>query len=82
MNSHHLFDFFFSFKVLLMKKEYNRNTKITMGAYVFGNEIGVRKFPYSSDMSVDPETYGYLKKSGYSEVHAAGEVWSTGSSAR
>jgi hypothetical protein len=62
-------------EILLQKPTYTRDSKITMGAYVLGNTVGVRKYPYSSDLSVDPETYGYLKKSGYSEVHVIGEVW-------
>ena len=34
---------------------------------------GIRRFPYSTNMSINPETYGYLALS--AEVHNIGEVW-------
>ena len=36
---------------------------------------GIRRYPYSTDMSIDPETYSFLAVSG--EVHDIGEVWCT-----
>jgi len=37
--------------------------------------IGIRRYPYSTDMSVNPQTYGDV--AGNTEVHALGEVWTT-----
>lgn len=44
-----------------------------MGAYSAGK--GIRKFDYSTNMTVNPSTYGYIQKPGYWGVHAKGEVW-------
>ena len=49
-----------------------------MGTYALGeptNGYGIRRYPYSTDMNVDPETYGFLAQSG--EAHDVGEVWCT-----
>jgi uncharacterized repeat protein (TIGR01451 family) len=49
-----------------------------MGTYVLGQPSdgpGIRRVPYSTDMSIDPQTYDWLKRS--SEVHDVGEVWAT-----
>jgi len=49
-----------------------------MGTYVEGqlpSGSGIRRYPYSTDMSIDPETYAYLAQSG--EAHDVGEVWCT-----
>ena len=59
---------------LRMRPEYTRKTDFLMGSYSFGGK-GIRKFPYSSDMNTNPETYSYIKKPGYWGVHAKGEVW-------
>lgn len=50
-----------------------RTRDIEMGVYAYGK--GIRKYPYSTNMQTNPETYGYLNKPGYSEVHDIGEVW-------
>ena len=39
------------------------------------NGSGIRRYPYSTDMNIDPETYGFLAQS--AEVHDIGEVWCT-----
>ena len=44
-----------------------------IGAYVSNSPGGLRTFPYSISMSVNPSTYGYLKR--WKEVHQIGEVW-------
>lgn len=49
-----------------------------MGTFALGepnNGPGIRRYPYSTDMSINPETYGFLAQS--SEVHDVGEVWCT-----
>ena len=53
-----------------------RTTQKTIGNYVEGlppNGAGIRRYPYSFDMTVDPLTYGNITTN--SEVHDEGEVW-------
>ena len=59
--------------LLRQRAEYTREDAFTMGEYSYGQNI--RRFPYSTDMTVDPETYGYIRKWQYWGVHAKGEVW-------
>jgi len=61
--------------ILRMRPEYTREKNFGMGTYAIGNEKGIRKFVYSTDMSVNPSTYGFIRKFGYIGVHAKGEVW-------
>jgi len=47
-----------------------------IGTYALGQPStgdGIRRFPYSTNMSVNPQTYGDLAQS--SEVHDIGEIW-------
>ncbi|KAH6580486.1 hypothetical protein BASA61_009634 [Batrachochytrium salamandrivorans] len=46
-----------------------------MGAYVAGKPEGIRSHPYTTDMKVNPWTYGDLKT--LDEVHDVGEVWAS-----
>jgi uncharacterized repeat protein (TIGR01451 family) len=49
-----------------------------MGTYVLGQPPdgpGIRRVRYSTDMSIDPQTYNWLKRSG--ETHDVGEVWAS-----
>ncbi|KAF9240844.1 Fungalysin metallopeptidase-domain-containing protein [Melanogaster broomeanus] len=46
-----------------------------MGAWASNQEGGIRNYPYSLDMSINPSTYKTLDKPGYWGVHAIGEVW-------
>ncbi|KAF8326550.1 Fungalysin metallopeptidase-domain-containing protein [Cantharellus anzutake] len=46
-----------------------------MGAWAANQERDIRKYPYSTDMSINPSTYKTLDKPGYWGVHAIGEVW-------
>jgi hypothetical protein len=56
-------------------------TDTKMGSYPIGNYArgqpstggGIRRYPYSFDMSVDPLTYGAYNSS--NEVHKVGEIW-------
>ncbi|KAJ1765983.1 hypothetical protein IW140_005536 [Coemansia sp. RSA 1813] len=52
-----------------------RSRDLTMGVYAYGSNI--RNYPYSTSLKTNPETYAYLDKSAYQEVHAIGEVWAT-----
>ncbi len=47
-----------------------------VGTYAVGEPVegrGIRRFPYSTDMNINPQTYDDLKLSG--EVHNVGEIW-------
>lgn len=47
-----------------------------VGTYVIrepNNGTGIRRYPYSSDMSINPVTFGTVAES--SGVHAIGEIW-------
>jgi len=49
-----------------------------VGTYLFGqgpNGNGIRNFPYSTDLAVNPETYGNV--GGVSIPHGVGSIWST-----
>ena len=48
-----------------------------MGDWIVG-EGGIRTFPYSRNMEVNPLTFGKMNDSPYkTAVHAAGTVWCT-----
>gem|GEM_PF-1011507 len=47
-----------------------------VGSYVMNQAAtggGIRRFPYSTDMSVNPQTYGNLATS--ANIHQKGEIW-------
>ena len=47
-----------------------------IGTFVRGqptNGVGIRRYPYSTNMSINPQTYGNLALN--PEVHAIGEIW-------
>jgi len=50
-----------------------RSDEFPLGLYAANR--GSRPFPYSGDMEVNPQTYGFLTRSGYRGVHAIGSVW-------
>lgn len=63
-----------------------KTTDAKMDAYPVGNWVlgqtpsggGVRRYPYSFDMTVDPLTYGrYNGGFPNNEVHNSGEIWAT-----
>jgi extracellular elastinolytic metalloproteinase len=61
---------------LRQRPNYNRVSRFSMGDYDIGTPgVGIRKFPYTTDMQVNPETYDYIRRAGYEGVHAKGEVW-------
>jgi len=55
------------------KSSYVRSDVFPMALY--SNLNGIRKFPYTTNMNLNPETYNYIARSGYEGVHAKGEVW-------
>ncbi|KAH9273365.1 hypothetical protein BASA83_004367 [Batrachochytrium salamandrivorans] len=60
---------------VLAKKSDTATTSIPMGTYVAGKPAGIRSNPYTTDMKVNPWTYGDLKA--LDEVHDVGEVWAS-----
>ncbi|SPO31555.1 related to extracellular elastinolytic metalloproteinase precursor [Ustilago trichophora] len=48
-----------------------------MGSWASNRAKGIRNYPYSTNKTVNPETYSYLDHAGYWGVHAIGEVWAT-----
>jgi len=58
---------------LRQRTTYTRDDVFPMAPY--SNVVGIRKFPYTTDMSINPETYSYITRAGYEGVHAKGEVW-------
>jgi extracellular elastinolytic metalloproteinase len=46
-----------------------------MGSWAANNDNGIRKYPYSTDNSINPSTFKTLDRPGYWGVHAIGEVW-------
>lgn len=60
--------------MLRMNENSTRDDVFGMGDYSNGGE-GIRNYPYSTDMSINPSTYSYVTRPGYSGVHAKGEVW-------
>ncbi len=50
-----------------------------VGTYLLGqptNGNGIRQFPYSTDMGINPLTYGNLPATG-GQTHAVGTIWAT-----
>lgn len=46
-----------------------------MGSWAANQVGGIRNYPYSTNMTINPSTYKTLDKPGYWGVHAIGEVW-------
>ncbi|KAG0377061.1 Fungalysin/Thermolysin Extracellular metalloproteinase 5 [Mortierella sp. AD032] len=56
------------------KPEHDYESEFPMGAYsASGN--GIRRFPYSTSLETNPETFKIMDQSQYWGVHAKGEVW-------
>jgi len=66
-------DFFAT--VLRQRPYYTRDDVFPMGAYSANNPKGIRYYPYTTNMKIDPETYGFLNLGNYTGVHNKGEVW-------
>ncbi|KAH9273255.1 hypothetical protein BASA83_004545 [Batrachochytrium salamandrivorans] len=61
--------------IVLAKKSDTATTQIPIGAYAENNAAGSRSHPYTTDMKVNPLTYGSLRSR--AEVHDVGEVWAS-----
>ncbi|KCV72808.1 hypothetical protein H696_00386 [Fonticula alba] len=61
--------------ILRWRREYGRDDSFGMAEYAASRNI--RNYPYTDDMELNPQTFGYLNKSQYSRHHAKGEVWCT-----
>ncbi|HWQ31572.1 MAG TPA: M36 family metallopeptidase [Blastocatellia bacterium] len=59
---------------LLASEGDDLNGAYPLAQYVSGNyQRGIRRYPYSTDLSLNPLTYGRV--SGNTQVHAVGEIW-------
>ncbi|KAI8057262.1 Fungalysin metallopeptidase-domain-containing protein, partial [Syncephalis plumigaleata] len=58
---------------LRLKKGDNHDKAMSLGDYA--NTKGIRHYPYSTDMKVNPTTYGLVYTNGWTRVHAIGEIW-------
>ncbi|KAH6592033.1 hypothetical protein BASA50_008316 [Batrachochytrium salamandrivorans] len=61
--------------IVLAKSSDTATTSIPMGTYVVNIPEGIRSHPYTTDMKVNPLTYGDLATR--DEVHDIGEVWAS-----
>jgi extracellular elastinolytic metalloproteinase len=65
------------FALMMTMKVGDTGTKSRpMGTYVLGQPttgVGIRTFPYNTNMSINPQTYDSIKTN--TEVHAVGQVW-------
>ncbi|KAI1821472.1 extracellular elastinolytic metallo proteinase [Xylaria intraflava] len=58
-----------------LKDDDTRDTNFALGSWVVGDEAGIRKYLYSTDLDVNP--YTYTTANTYNEVHDIGEIWAT-----
>ncbi|KAA1083629.1 Fungalysin/Thermolysin Extracellular metalloproteinase 5 [Puccinia graminis f. sp. tritici] len=63
------------FFATLIRMHKSKPVDFTMGEWASGVKGGIRKYKYSLDNKINPETYQTLDKPGYWGVHAIGEVW-------
>ncbi|KAF9360145.1 Fungalysin/Thermolysin Extracellular metalloproteinase 5 [Mortierella sp. AD094] len=56
------------------KKHHNYESEFGMGSYSNGGQ-GIRRFPYSTSLTTNPETFKVMDGPAYWGVHAKGEVW-------
>ncbi|KAJ3385905.1 Fungalysin/Thermolysin Extracellular metalloproteinase 5 [Lobulomyces angularis] len=61
--------------ILLAKSTDTRETNYVMGSYVVNNKNGIRSYPYSTNLKINP----LLRSSAPAgtEVHALGEIWAS-----
>ena len=60
--------------VFRQKPTDKRTDSFEMGTYATGG-VGIRNYPYSTRMTVNPSLFSFINKRGYEGVHAKGEVW-------
>ncbi|KAJ3357222.1 Fungalysin/Thermolysin Extracellular metalloproteinase 5 [Allomyces javanicus] len=70
-------DIFSMIAVVLDDPDVTRTTPVPVGTYALGDPAGVRRYPYSTDLAVNPSVYSFLSQAEYQEVHAIGEVWAS-----
>jgi len=58
---------------LQQQASFPTNIAFPMGDYVVSG--GIRIYPYSYDMDINPATYGFIAGPAYSGVHAMGSFW-------
>ncbi|KAI1111427.1 fungalysin metallopeptidase [Nemania sp. NC0429] len=58
-----------------LKGGWTRNTNASIGAWVIDNPAGLRRVPYTTNMTANPNTYTTLN--GLGEYHDIGETWAT-----
>ncbi|KAF9090067.1 Fungalysin/Thermolysin Extracellular metalloproteinase 5 [Mortierella sp. AM989] len=56
------------------KKHHDYESVFDMGSYANGGQ-GIRRFPYSTSLTINPETFKVMDGPAYWGVHAKGEVW-------
>jgi len=56
------------------KPHHDFYSEFPMGAYANGGK-GIRRFPYSTSLQTNPETFKIMDGPAYFGVHAKGEVW-------
>src|SRR5437773_5723108 len=55
-----------------------KNAAYPIGTYVVGQPLtggGIRRYPYSFNMTTDPLTYDNYNTDSSKEVHRTGEIW-------
>jgi len=66
--------------ILTMRAEDVATTNRTIGTFLFNqnaNGAGLRPYPYTTDMSVNPMTYKTIDDPGITRPHGVGAVWAT-----
>ncbi|KAH6597147.1 hypothetical protein BASA50_004651 [Batrachochytrium salamandrivorans] len=61
--------------IFTAKPKDTRNTRRVMGEYVEGDQRGSRRYPYTTDIRVNP--LKYRDAVGEKQRHALGEIWAT-----
>ena len=68
--------------VMTAQPQHTATTKRGIGTYLTYEDdpatgLGIRPYPYTTDMSVNPQTYGHLSRGTLSIPHGVGSVWAT-----
>ncbi|KAH6566999.1 hypothetical protein BASA62_006379 [Batrachochytrium salamandrivorans] len=61
--------------IFTAKPEDTRNTRRVIGGYIGGDSQGIRRYPYTTDMKVNPLTY--QNAVGEKDPYRLGEIWAT-----
>lgn len=65
---------FFATVIRMDPKTHNYTSVYDMGSWANGGD-GIRSYPYTTDTTLNPESYKVMDQPGYWGVHAKGEVW-------